>query len=152
VHSFQKVSQPSLLCENTEALTWSCAWKKAWNLVQRLDSNFWVDTLIFINHFTAAHKPFYSCHKPFHSCSKTILQLQQTISKLLKNHFTAAQKPFYSCNKPFHSCSKTISQLPTNDFTAACFPLQMSNHSYKGKKISPGSKCSAVQAYRGTDY
>jgi hypothetical protein len=35
------ISHSSLLCGNTEAVTWNCAYKKAWTLAQRLDSSPW---------------------------------------------------------------------------------------------------------------
>jgi hypothetical protein len=41
IHSTRPYTQPSSLCGNKEAVTWSCAWSKAWNLAQRLDSPPW---------------------------------------------------------------------------------------------------------------
>jgi hypothetical protein len=41
IHSTRLNSQPSLLCGNTKAVTWSCAQMKAWTLVQQLDSSPW---------------------------------------------------------------------------------------------------------------
>jgi hypothetical protein len=41
LNSFQNASQPSSLCGNIQAVTWSCAYKKAWTLAQRLVSPPW---------------------------------------------------------------------------------------------------------------
>jgi hypothetical protein len=47
IHFTRPNSQPRLLCENTEAVIWRCAWRKAWTL-----ANDWI-----LRHDTApAHK------------------------------------------------------------------------------------------------